>query len=577
MFKYLKKYYIFCILAPLLMFGEVYMDLLQPKLMKIIVDEGVLGLSDGGGGNLGIVFSVGLKMVLFVCIGGFCGILSGVFANLCSQNFGNDIRKDCFRKTLGFSFEQTDKFSTGSIITRITNDITQLQNLVTQCIRGFVRTGLIIIGGIICLLTLDLSFGIVIICALPVILGCVIFFIAKSAPIFGTLQKKLDGLNGVMQENISGARVVKAYVKEKHELGRFSEANKDLVDTQLRVLTLFAYMSPIMNIFLNSAVVAVIYLGGISVRGGGITPGAVMAAVTYITQILNAVMRMNMIFQTVSRGMASAERINEILDTEPSIADGDFDGATDIKGTVEFRNVSFGYGSSTILKNINLTINKGETVAVLGATGSGKTSLASLIPRFYDADSGQIFVDGVDVKAYKLSALRSKISVVLQKSELFNTTIEENILLGKSGASHGEVEAAAETAQAKEFIERRAGGYKSLAAEKGMSLSGGQRQRIAISRGIIKNAEILILDDSTSALDLCTEAAFYKSLNAKYPDTTKIIIAQRIASVKNADRIVILDEGRIDACGTHAELLETNEIYQDIYNSQLKGNIGEAV
>ncbi len=575
MIKYLKKYYIFCILAPLFMFGEVYMDLLQPRFMKTIVDEGVLGLSNNGVGDLNIVIFVGIKMILFVILGGLCGILAGVFANLCSQNFGNDIRKDCFKNTLAFSFEQTDKFSTGSIITRITNDITQLQNLVAQCIRGFVRTGLIIIGGTVCLISLDLSFGTVIICALPVILGCVIFFITKSAPIFGILQKKLDDLNGVMQENISGARVVKAYVKEEHELGRFSQANKGLVDTQLRVLTLFAYMSPIMNIFLNMAIVAVIYLGGISVKGGNITPGAVMAAVTYITQILNAVMRMNMIFQTVSRGMASAKRLNEILDTEPSIADGGFDGETTLRGVVEFKNVSFGYGRSMILKNIDLTVNKGETLAILGATGSGKTSLASLIPRFYDVSSGQVLVDGVDVKDYKLSKLRDKVSVVLQKSELFNTTIEENILWGKNGASHDEVEAAAETAQAKEFIESSAEGYNSFVAEKGMSLSGGQRQRIAISRGIIKDAEILILDDSTSALDLRTEAAFYKSLNERHPDITKIIIAQRIASVKDADRIVILDEGRINACGTHESLLETNEIYQDIYNSQLKGGVGE--
>lgn len=568
--KYLRKYWFWAVLAPLFMCGEVSMDLLQPRLMKIIVDEGVLGLSSEGIPNMGLIISTGVRMIGFVVLGGLCGVLSGVFANLCSQSFGNDIRKDAFKRTMSLSFQQTDRFSTGSIITRITNDITQLQSLVTQCIRGFVRTGMLIVGGIFCMLSLDLSFGVVIACGLPFILFCVIFFIGRANRMFDVLQNKLDNVNSIMQENITGARVVKAYVREEYEKDRFGTANYELVDTQLKILVLFSYMTPVMNILLNTSVVAVIYLGGIEVKGGSITPGAVMAAVTYITQILNAVMRMTMIFQTVSRGVVSGRRICEILESEPAIADGGFDGKTKVKGKVEFKNVSFGYGNTDILKNINLTINPGETLGILGETGCGKTSLIQLIPRFYDVTGGSVLVDDVDVRKYDLKALRDKVAVALQKSELFNTTLKENILWGKQDASYEEIENACEIARARDFIEESPDGFDTLVAEKGMSLSGGQKQRIAISRSILKGAEILIFDDCTSALDLRTEEELYDRLNREYGDTTKIIIAQRIASVKDADRIAVIDGGEIVACSSHDRLLETSEIYRDIYNSQLK-------
>ncbi len=569
MLKYLKKYWIFCILAPLFMFGEVSMDLIQPRLMKIIVDDGVLGLN--GGGSIELIISTGIKMIGFVVIGGICGILSGVFANICSQSFSNDLRKDAFKRVMEYSFEQTDRFSPGSVITRITNDITQVQNLVAQVIRGFVRTGLLIAGGIVCMIGLNLSFGAVIAISLPFILGCVIFFMAKASPLFGILQSKLDKLNGVMQENITGARVVKAYVKEDYEKGRFGSANDELIDSQLKILTIFAYMTPVMNILLNCAVLAVIYIGGIEVKAGELTPGAVMAAVTYISQVLNAVMRMSMIFQNVSRGVVSAKRINELLETEPKIKDGFFNGKAESVNSIEFKNVSFKYaGGSYVLKNINLAIKKGESVGILGATGSGKTTLVSLIPRFYDVSRGEVLVDGVNVKDYTLKALRDKIAVGLQKSELFNRSIKENILWGKPGASLEELDKASETAQAKSFIEENPEGYNRAVAEKGMSLSGGQRQRIAISRAIIKNAEILILDDCTSALDLKTEDSFYKALNKNYGSMTKVIVAQRIASVMGADKIAVIENGEIAALGSHKELIENSEIYRDIYNSQLK-------
>ena len=573
MLKYLKKYRLFFILAPLFMVGEVSMDLLQPRLMAVIVDEGVLGLSNGGVGDIDLVIHTGLRMVGLVLFGCFCGIMSGVFANLCSQNYGNDIRKDAFRKVMSFSFEQTDRFSIGSLITRVTNDITQVQNLVSQCIRGFVRTFLLFAGGIICMLTLDLSFGVVVACALPLIVVCVVYFITRANPKFTVLQNKLDKMNNVMQENVSGARVVKAYVKEEYEKERFGVANDELVGTQLDVLLLFSYMTPIMNIILNVSVVAVIRVGAVQVGAGNATPGNVMAAITYISQILNAVMRMTMIFQMVSRGVASGRRIKEVLDCESSIADGTFTGETAVKGRVEFRDVSFAYpgmGREKVLDQINLTINPGETFGILGATGCGKSTLVSLIPRFYDVTDGQVLVDGVDVKDYTLNVLRGRVAVALQKSEIFSTSIRENIAWGNPDADDEQIRHAAKAAQALEFIDNKEEGLDTQVTQGGHSLSGGQKQRVAISRAILKNAEILIFDDTTSALDLKTEAKLYESLKREYAGMTKIIIAQRIASVKDADRIAVIENGRIAACGSHEELMKNSGIYRDIYDSQLK-------
>ena len=582
MLKYLKKYWFYALLAPVFMIGEVMMDLIQPRMMSNIVDNGVLGLNNGNIGDMHIVLTSGLQMIGIVFLGGVFGVLSGVFENLCSQNFGNDIRKDCFQRIMSLSLEQTDKFSTGSLITRVTNDVTQVQNMVAQCIRGFVRTCMLFFGGIVFMLTLDLSFGVVVLCAFPVVLLIVFFFISKVNPLFLVLQKKLDRVNSVMQENVTGARVVKAYVREEYEKERFGSANTELVNTQLHVLVLLSYMMPLMNIIMNISIVAVIYIGSVRVQGEYTTPGNVMAAITYLTQILNSVVMLAMIFQNVSRGMASFGRLKEVLLCDPVISDGKGVPLTgeDSRGKVEFRNVSFAYPQSVgdgVLKNINLTVFPGETFAILGATGCGKSSLVNLIPRFYDVTEGEVLVDDVDVRKYKLGELREKIAIALQKSELFSTSIRNNILWGREKASQEEVEHAAHIAQAEEFIKAQPKEYDTLVAEKGMSLSGGQKQRIAISRAVLKNANILIFDDSTSALDLKTEAQLYEALNREYKDVTKIVIAQRIASVKNADRIAVIDNGKIAACGTHKELMETSDIYRDIYTSQLKsgGEQGE--
>lgn len=575
MLKYLKKYWFFALLAPIFMIGEVSMDLLQPELMSRIIDDGVLGLNNGGVGNLNTVITIGLKMIGFVALGGICGIMSGVFANLCAQQFGNDVRKAVFKRIMEFSFEQTDKFSTGSLITRVTNDITQLQNFVMQCLRGFVRTSMLFIGGIACMVSLNMEFGIIIACALPFVAVCVVYFIAKANPKFTVLQKKLDKVNNVMQENVSGARVVKAYVKEDYETERFEKANNELVSTQLDVLLLLSYMTPIMNIILNLSVVAVIKVGGIQVSAGSATPGNVMAAITYCSQVLNAVMRMTMIFQTASRGIASKKRVMEIINCDPAIKSGTYNKETAVKGKVEFKNVSFAYpgmDNENVIENFNLVINPGETIGILGATGCGKSSLVNLIPRFYDVTKGEVLIDDVNVKDYDLQVLRDKVSIALQKPEIFSTTIAENIAWGDSSADSEKIRQAADIAQATEFIDNRTDGMDTQVSQGGHSLSGGQKQRVAISRAVLKNSEILIFDDATSALDLKTEADLYSELSAKKYDVTRIIIAQRIASVKNADRIVVMDNGRLADVGSHSELIKTSEIYKDIYESQLKGN-----
>ena len=572
MLRFLKKYWYFAFLASLFMVGEVVVDLFQPKMMQKIVDEGILGIGNGGNSDVHLVVVTGIKMILVVLAGCLSGVLSAVFTNIAGQNFGNDIRKYCFRRIMHFSFEQTDDFTTGSLVTRITNDVTQLQQLVMQIVRGFVRCLMFFIGGTIALLSLNLSFGVVIACAFPLIILHIIFVVWKTNPLFLLLQKMLDKMNTIMQENVAGNRVVKAFVQEEREKKRFGKASKDLVDTQFKVQIMLSFLRPVMNIVLNAAVVGIIYIGSIQVKSGDIAPGAVMAAITYISQILNGMMMLAMIFQTLSRGIVSAKRLEEIVVSEPVIKDGERRPEQKTGGTISFRNVSFTYPDNgvKVLNDINLDIQKGETVAVIGATGSGKTSLVNLIPRFYDVTEGEILVDGVNVRDYRLNDLRNRITVCLQKSELFSTTIRDNIAIGRRDATEEEIKKAAVAAQADEFIVRQKDGYNTKVAEGGMSLSGGQKQRIAISRALLRKSEILIFDDSTSALDLKTEAKLYEALNENYKDVTKIIIAQRIASIKNADRIVVLDGGSIAAVGTHEELLKENDVYKDIYESQLK-------
>lgn len=570
--KYLKPYALFAVLTPLSMVGEVLGDLLQPKLMSKIVDDGVLGQ------DMNLIIRTGLLMLLVLIGGGACGIAASAFGGVASQSFSRDLRVDVFKRVMGLSFEQTDKFTTGSLVTRLTADITAIQQMVDFMLRMLVRDSLLFFGGIIMMLTLNVRFGIIILCALPVEIIMMIIILKKANPYYSIVAKRLDSVNSVVQENVTGARVVKAYVREDTEEKRFDDANISLMESNLRVQTLMAILQPLLMIILNLSVIAVIVIGGWQVQAQAMKVGEVMAAITYLTQVLHGVMMMSMMFQTLAKASASANRLREVLETDPVIKSGSVSLADKTGGTVSFKNVSFSYPETKgrpVISDLTLDIKSGESVAILGATGSGKSSLVNLIPRFYDCTAGEVLVDGVNVKDCKLDELRKKVGIVLQKSELFSGTVEDNIKWGDKNATHEEVISAAQAAQADEFIQKIPAGYEGIIAEKGASLSGGQKQRLSISRAVLKKPEILILDDSTSALDLGTEAKLRAEIDRKMNGTTLIIIAQRIQSVKSCDRIAVLDHGKLCACDTHENLLKTCEVYQDIYASQVKTSGGE--
>jgi len=570
--KYLKPYALFAVLTPLSMVGEVLGDLLQPKLMSKIVDDGVLGQ------DMNLIIRTGLLMLLVLIGGGACGIAAAAFGGIASQSFSRDLRVDVFKRVMGLSFEQTDKFTTGSLVTRLTADITAIQQMVDFMLRMLVRDSLLFFGGIIMMLTLNVRFGIIILCALPVEIIMMIVILKKANPYYSIVAKRLDTVNSVVQENVTGARVVKAYVREDTEEKRFDDANISLMESNLRVQTLMAILQPLLMIILNLSVIAVIVIGGWQVQAQAMKVGEVMAAITYLTQVLHGVMMMSMMFQTLAKASASANRLREVLETDPVIKSGSVSLSDKTGGTVSFKNVSFSYPETKgrpVISDFTLDIKSGESVAILGATGSGKSSLVNLIPRFYDCTAGEVLVDGVNVKDCKLDELRKKVGIVLQKSELFSGTVEDNIKWGDKNATHEEVISAAQAAQADEFIQKIPAGYEGIIAEKGASLSGSQKQRLSISRAVLKKPEILILDDSTSALDLGTEAKLRAEIDRKMNGTTLIIIAQRIQSVKSCDRIAVLDHGKLCACDTHENLLKTCEVYQDIYASQVKTSGGE--
>ena len=570
--KYLKPYALFAVLTPLSMVGEVLGDLLQPKLMSKIVDDGVLGQ------DMNLIIRTGLLMLLVLIGGGACGIAASAFGGIASQSFSRDLRVDVFKRVMGLSFEQTDKFTTGSLVTRLTADITAIQQMVDFMLRMLVRDSQLFFGGIIMMHTINVRFGIIILCALPVEIIMMIVILKKANPYYSIVAKRLDTVNSVVQENVTGARVVKAYVREDTEEKRFDDANISLMESNLRVQTLMAILQPLLMIILNLSVIAVIVIGGWQVQAQAMKVGEVMAAITYLTQVLHGVMMMSMMFQTLAKASASANRLREVLETDPVIKSGSVSLSDKTGGTVSFKNVSFSYPETKgrpVISDLTLDIKSGESVAILGATGSGKSSLVNLIPRFYDCTAGEVLVDGVNVKDCKLDELRKKVGIVLQKSELFSGTVEDNIKWGDKNATHEEVISAAQAAQADEFIQKIPAGYEGIIAEKGASLSGGQKQRLSISRAVLKKPEILILDDSTSALDLGTEAKLRAEIDRKMNGTTLIIIAQRIQSVKSCDRIAVLDHGKLCACDTHENLLKTCEVYQDIYASQVKTSGGE--
>lgn len=573
LFRYLKPYWYIAIFSPLFMIAEVLVDLSLPKIMSTIVNDSIYAATVEEG--LAVVSANGVKMMILVLLGGLTGLGAAGFASAASQSFGNDLRRDTFSHVMALSPEQTDKFTVGSLVTRMTNDVTMMQTFIAQALRTFFRSPIMFVGGIIMAISLNSKFALVILISLPIQLIVVWGVMKKAKPLFERMQERLDGVNSVVQENVTGARVVKAYVREDHETKRFHIANDNLFTVSLRVQNILAFMGPVMMIVMNLAVIAVIWLGGYEVERGIIEVGEIMAVIQYITQILHSVMMFSMMFQTISRAQASAKRINEVLDCEPVICDGKYDGAgkEEKRGHVVFKNVSFRYPDAVdapVLHDINLDVKSGENIAILGATGSGKSSLVQMIPRYYDPTEGEIELDGVNIKEYTLKALRTKIAYVLQKSELFSGTVAENLRWGNENATDEELREAAQIAQADEFIGKFNNGYDTMIAEKGASLSGGQKQRLSIARALLKNPDVLIFDDSMSALDLTTSAKLQKALREKLGDLTVITIAQRVASVMNADRIIVLDGGTIAAEGDHKTLLETSPLYRDIYESQLK-------
>ena len=594
MFSYLKPYWFLAIISPLMMMAEVTADLMLPNFMKYIVNYGIEGMdvTDPKGGSsvaagilrflfgndysrVDIIVTFGITMLLITLLGGFFGMFCAYTSAKAAHGLGYDLRRDAYGRVMSLSIEQTDKFTTGSLITRMTNDISIVVDFFEQLMRGFVRGPAFIVGGTIMILTLDLQFSTVLLCAIPALLIVVASVLIRVTPIYSRIQQKLDKVNSVVGENIGGARVVKAFVREDYECHRFDGANKALRDENLGALTKMAVIHPVLTIIMNFSIIAVIYIGGynISIENAGMSTGDIMAAITYITQVIMSVMMTTNIFQSVIRAGASAKRVNEVLDTAPVITSGE-NTADSADVALSFKNVTFRYPATQgrpVLKNINLEVKKGETLAIIGSTGCGKSSLIYLIPRFYDATEGEVLVDGINVKEYDLEALRGKIGYVMQKSELFSDTIEGNIRWGKPDATHDEVVEAAKTAQADEFIGRFPEGYDTFVAEKGASLSGGQKQRVSIARALVRKPQILILDDSTSALDLVTEAKLRNSIRESSKDTTVIMVAQRIASVMEADRIAVIEnDGTILHCAPHDKLLLESDTYRDIYNSQMR-------
>lgn len=585
--KYLKKYWYFALLAPIFMIAEVTMDMLVTNKMGTMIDiVNSYGPTSNNNQFLNTIVSNGIIMLALVLIGVVSGILSGVFANLASQKFANDLRKGLFSKIMHLSFQQSDDFSTASLVTRVTNDVTAVQTMIAMAIRMFIRSLSMFILGIVFTLQISKQFMIILAVALPLEILIMVFFMIKAFPMFSIVQTKLDKVNSVVHENLTGARVVKAFSKEDYEYNRFVEANDTLTNITLKVNKLMAIIMPLFMLIVYAGMIAIYYIGANSQFDAmlylenfatsidpKISVGEMEKATTYIMMIMSSLLMIGMTFANMARAAASGKRINEVLETPDIICDGNLDDKT-LKetGTIEFKNVDFAYpnASASVLENINLKIEKGETVAIVGATGSGKTTLVNLITRFYDVTNGEILVDGENIKNYKLVDLRNKIAIVLQKAELFAGTIKENIKWGNPNATDEEVEWAANIAQAIEFIDSKEKKFDEYVEEKGTSLSGGQRQRLSIARAIVKKPEILIFDDSTSALDLVTEAKLYKAMRDNIADTTKIVVAQRIATAKNADKIVVLDGGTIIAYDTHENLLANCEIYQDIYNSQLK-------
>lgn len=565
---FLRPYWLWAILAPLAMMLEVAMDLLQPWLIERIIDDGIAQQ------DMALVARTGAIMVTVALIGLFGGMACTVFAVLAGQGFGADLRRALFAKVQTLSFGNLDQLETGKLITRLTNDVTQVQDLVMMALRIMVRAPLLMVGSLVMAVLTSPQLAVLFFVLLPLVAAVLIWVIRTTFPLFSGVQQRLDALNVVMQENLAGVRVVKAFVRGDHERSRFGIANDALMDQNIRAVRAMAVTMPAVMFTLNVGVVAALWLGGVQVQAGSLQVGQVVAFINYLTQTLMALTMVSMLVMRFSRAEASAVRIDEVMASAPHVQDRpNATTAVAPRGRVAFEQVRFAYNGDDdkpVLKAVDFVAEPGETVAILGATGSGKSSLVGLIPRFYDVNDGRVTIDGVDVRELDQRALRTRVSVALQEPILFSGTVRDNVRYGRPDASDDAVIAAATLAQAHDFIMELPGGYDARVGQRGVNLSGGQKQRLAIARALLTDPAVLILDDSTSAVDVDTEARIQEGLAALRKGRTNIVVAQRISTVLTADKILVLDDGAVAAVGDHRTLLASSPLYREIYASQLE-------
>ncbi|MEK4249706.1 ABC transporter ATP-binding protein [Paenibacillus sp. FSL W7-1287] len=564
-FQYLKPHWFAAMLAPILMAIEVAMDLLQPMLMASIIDNGILS------GDQAHIVTTGLTMIGAAMIGLIGGVGCTIFASIASMRFGADLRNDVFSKVQTYSFRNMDKLETGSIITRLTNDIMQLQNVVQMLLRVLVRSPLLMIGSLVMAIYISIRLSIIVAIAVPLLFIVMYAIIKATLPLFSAVQHKLDRINIVLQESLSGIRAAKAFVRHEYEGQRFNKANDSFTEHSVKAQTIIALNAPLLSMILNVSIVAVLLLGGKDVIGNNFDIGLLVAYINYVTQLLFAISAVANHLVRLSAAKVSVDRVTELLSTSSEINDNGKQ-TQKIDGKVQFHQVSFRYDDNQPayqLQDISFTVEAGQKLAIIGATGSGKSTLISLISRLYEKSGGEIYIDQHPVASYSIAALRSQIGFVLQESILFTGTIAQNIALAKPDADRAEIIAAAQAAEAHEFIQRLPQGYDTELGQRGVNLSGGQKQRIAIARALLIKPKILILDDSTSAIDMRTESRIQQHIAKLMADSTVIIVAQKISSIIDADQILLLDQGKIIAQGTHEELLKSSKDYLEIYRSQL--------
>ena len=566
--KYIKPYLPAFIIGPLMMIVEVIGEVVLPKLMANIINVGVAN------GSVGYITGTGALMILVALLRMAGGVGGAYFGAKAAVSFAADLRKDAFDKVQTFSFANLDQFSTGSLVTRLTNDITQVQNLINMALRMMLRAPGMLIGALIMAFVMNAELAVIVLIVIPILVGAIAVLIKIAFPKFKIMQKKLDALNSNIQEMLTNVRVIKSFVRGDYEEKKFAASNEDLKQTSLGAFKTIIIVMPLMMLMMNGTTLAVVWFGGRQIIVGNMQVGDLTAFTTYIVQILMSLMMLAMVILQSSRALASLSRIREILDTEVDLNDEHCKEPDKIvsSGRVEFRDVSFRYykeNKEAVLSHISFAVKSGQTLGIIGSTGSGKTTLVQMIPRLYDVDEGEVLVDGVNVKDYTLENLREGVGMVLQKNVLFSGSILENLMWGDENASMEEVRKAAQAAQADGFVSSFTGGYEMDLGQGGVNVSGGQKQRLCIARALLKKPKILILDDSTSAVDTATEAKIRESFAGELKNTTKIIIAQRISSVQEADEIMVLDDGKIVGFGKHEDLLASCEAYQEIYYSQM--------